>query len=185
MPVVVCDAGPMPKGAQSATIVTAMVNASEPWNSPMDGTLTQAGRMRYFFPLAALPVNLNPRKGQGNIMATIATSTPELIKLFNAVNAAREIDEIMPTQHLATFLAIAIEEGQTITEIGKKAGLLGSASSRAVNSLADYDYRKKVGLKLVEFRQSIENFSQKPVYLTDKGRRLADKMAAIIRGREK
>lgn len=106
-----------------------------------------------------------------------------LRRLARAIESARMVDSTMPVQTLAAFLVIAAEEGQTITAIGNKVGIPSSSATRNVSALSDWDWKKKVGLKLVEYRQDPMNLSVKNVFLTKKGQHLAEQMAVAIGGK--
>lgn len=93
-------------------------------------------------------------------------------KLFNALNLIRLVDATIPMQNFMALLAVAIEEGQNINEIGRKVGISQSSASRNLSSLSDWDWKKKEGLKLVEYRQDPMNLSVKNIYLTRKGQTL-------------
>lgn len=101
-------------------------------------------------------------------------------RLFKAVDTVRLLDATLPIQTFAALLAVAIEEGQSINTVGQKVGISQSAASRNLSSLSDWDWKKKEGLKLVEYRQDPMNLSIKTVYLTAKGRKLLDHIIASM-----
>jgi DNA-binding MarR family transcriptional regulator len=112
-------------------------------------------------------------------------SETTLRRLLSAVNTVRLIDAAMPIQTFAAFLVISIQEGQTINQVGDKIGLTQSSASRNVSALSDWDWRKKEGLKLVEYRQDPMNLSVKNIYLTGKGKQLMTHLVnAIQKGKE-
>jgi len=108
-----------------------------------------------------------------------------LVKLFKAVDAMRAIDASMPTQTFATLLAIALEEGQSINQIGTRIGISQSSASRNVSVLSDWDWKKKVGLKLVEYQQDRMNLSVKSIHLTKQGKQLVEHLIFIMKGADK
>lgn len=103
-------------------------------------------------------------------------------RLLNVVQCIRSVDPTMPIQGLAALLTIAIEEGQNINSVADKTAMAQSAASRNISSLTDWDWRKKPGLNLVEYRTDPMNLSQKTLYLTDKGRSLIQKIVAVKEG---
>jgi DNA-binding MarR family transcriptional regulator len=107
----------------------------------------------------------------------------KLRRLYKVVDAMRDVDAILPIQTFAAFLVVALEDGQSITAIGDKIGLSQSAASRNLSSLAEWDWRKKTGLKLVEYRQDRMNLSVKTCHLTPKGQKLVQSFVDILEGR--
>lgn len=97
-----------------------------------------------------------------------------LRRLFKSVDLVRLVDASLPIQTFAAFLAVGIEEGQSINSVGAKVGISQSSASRNLSSLSDWDWKKKEGLKLVEYRQDPMNLSVKNVHLTAKGRNLLE-----------
>lgn len=97
-----------------------------------------------------------------------------LKRLYQAVDVVRLVDATLPIQTFAAFVAVAMQQGQNISAIGEKVGISQSAASRNLSALSDWDYKKKVGLKLVEYRQDPMNLSIKTVHLTTKGQNLVD-----------
>ena len=113
-----------------------------------------------------------------------ATSFITLRKLQKAVDAMRLLDPTMPLQTLTAFLLIAFEEGQSITQIGNKIGISQSSTSRNISSLSSWSWKKTKGLELIEYRQDPMNLAVKNVYLTNKGKRLAEIMAGSLKENE-
>lgn len=105
-----------------------------------------------------------------------------LRRLYKCVETMRGVDAILPMQTFAAFLVVALDDGQSITAIGDKIGLSQSAASRNLSSLGDWDWRKKVGLKLVEYRQDRMNLSVKTCHLTPKGQKLVATLVEILEG---
>lgn len=110
-------------------------------------------------------------------------------QLARAVDAVRAIDAELPIQTLAMLIAVALEEGKTVHELGEKTGLAQSSASRNVAHLSDFSSFKdpktgkhRPGLKLVEYRQDTSNFSRKNVHLQHKGRKLIEHLVFILTG---
>lgn len=103
-------------------------------------------------------------------------------KLFKAIELFRTVDATIPAQTIACFLAIAQKEGENINSIAAKVDMPQSAASRNISSLTSWDWRKKPGLKLVEYREDPMNLAQKPLFLTDKGKNLIHKLADALGG---
>ena len=103
-----------------------------------------------------------------------------LRKLESFLSQVMVIDDAMPIQQLAVFLAIARREGLSIAELAKALGLGRSSASRNVAALGDLHWQKKPGLYLVEDRIDPMELRKKQIYLTPKGRRLLEQIEAIF-----
>lgn len=103
--------------------------------------------------------------------------------LLKAVETIRAVDATMPVQALAAFLAIAIYEGENVNSIATRVDMPQSSASRNISSLTAWDWRKKPGLKLVEYREDPMNLSQKTLYLTPKGKRLIETIQELLEKR--
>ena len=106
----------------------------------------------------------------------------QLRKLFLTVDAMRTVDASLPMQTFAAFLAVGLEEGLSINQIGVKIGIAQSSASRNVAALSAWDWKKKTGLKLVEYHQDPMNLSVKTVHLTKSGRQLIEHLILILGG---
>lgn len=104
----------------------------------------------------------------------------QLVRLMRVVDMMRMLDATLPIQTFSAFLVIATKEGQNVTEIGTRIGLGQSSASRNVSALTEWDWRKKVGLKLVEYRQDPMNLSIKTVWLTAKGKAMVEQITETL-----
>ncbi len=93
--------------------------------------------------------------------------------LLRAINVIRTIDETIPIQQVALFLEIAINEGQTLSELQARIGLASSSTSRGVYALSAHTIRGKQGLGLIDNPIDPNERRRKLHVLTAKGRRLA------------
>jgi DNA-binding MarR family transcriptional regulator len=103
-----------------------------------------------------------------------------LRRFLKAIEALRVLDATMQIQSVAALLAAAVEEGQTINEIGRKIDVTPSSASRNLSSLGELDWKKRPGLQLVEYRISPVNLSEKRVYLTSKGKKVIEQLVSIL-----
>jgi DNA-binding MarR family transcriptional regulator len=106
----------------------------------------------------------------------------DLTRLYLAVDAVRTVSASLPTQTFAALLAVALEEGLNINQIGVKIGIAQSSASRNIAALTAWDWKKRPGLKLVEYRQDPMNLSIKTVHLTKAGRQLIEHLILILGG---
>lgn len=107
----------------------------------------------------------------------------QLRRLYKVLDAMRAIDSTMPVQTFAAFLVVALDEGINVSKIGEKIGIAQSSASRNIATLSDWDYTKKTGLKLVEYRQDPMNLTTKTVHLSNKGSKLVNDMLAAMKGK--
>jgi DNA-binding MarR family transcriptional regulator len=112
---------------------------------------------------------------------TIMMVTETLVrKLEGFINQIRMLDDGMPVQTLACFLAIARREGRSIAEIAQEVGIAPSSASRNVSALAVWNWQKKPGLDIVETRVDPMELRKKQVFLNSKGRRLLAQIESIF-----
>jgi DNA-binding MarR family transcriptional regulator len=104
-------------------------------------------------------------------------------RLYKVVDAMRKVDSTLPMQTFAAFLVVALDEGMNVSQIGERVGIAQSSASRNVATLSDWDYTKKTGLKLVEYRTDPMNLSTKTVHLSNKGGKLVDEILTALKGR--
>ncbi len=103
-----------------------------------------------------------------------------LRRLYEAIGVIRFVSAEIPAQNIATFLAIAMNEGVNVATVGQKVGIASSSASRNVSMLSNWDWKKKKGLDLVEYRQDPQNLTTKQLFLTAKGRRLMEQLATTL-----
>ena len=85
-------------------------------------------------------------------MVAAQSTDTSIRKLFRAIEVFRSVDATIRSQTVACFLAIAIHEGENINSIAAKLDMPQSAASRNISILTSWDWQKKTGLKLVEYR---------------------------------
>jgi DNA-binding MarR family transcriptional regulator len=102
-------------------------------------------------------------------------------KLETFINQIRILDDGMPVQTLACFLAIARREGQSIVELSVALGIAQSSASRNVSALSQWNWKKKPGLDLVETVIDLMERRRKQVLLNAKGRRLLEQIQHMMK----
>lgn len=103
-----------------------------------------------------------------------------LTSLYRSIDTVRMIDANLPTQTFAALLSIAMKEGQSVKEVAEAIGIAQSSASRNISMLSNWDWKKKAGLCLVEYRQDPQNLTVKNIYLTVKGKRVIDQILHIL-----
>jgi DNA-binding MarR family transcriptional regulator len=103
------------------------------------------------------------------------------VRLLTAVECFRELRHTMPMQYILTFLMIALEEGLSVGDYAKKAGVSPSVMSRHVLDLG-MRQRNKIGegFGLLETRLNLENLREHSVHLTPKGVALFHRVARVL-----
>lgn len=86
----------------------------------------------------------------------------------------------MSGKQLNVFLAICINEGQTITDYSEATDNALITTSKYIKMFSVYQVGSEKGLGLIEYRFHPENGKMKCVYLTEKGRELADVLAGYL-----
>lgn len=108
----------------------------------------------------------------------------ELGRMFGAVGVLRAEWPEMPMQTAATFLAVATAKDETIlmTDLLTIVGLPQSTLSKNVAYLCEWRKHEVPGMNVVETFPDPMNRRQKLVRLTPKGRLIASKITAAIKG---
>lgn len=92
----------------------------------------------------------------------------EAIRLLKGI---RSIDAEMPIQQLHCLLLIAqVEEGLSLSDLAKKAGIGLATASRYVAALGKMNRHREEGLKLIESFENPMERRKKIIRLTHKGK---------------
>ncbi len=103
-----------------------------------------------------------------------------LTTLYRALDSLRTLQSDLPLQTVAALLAIAMKQGRSVKEIGDAVGIAPSSASRNIAMLSNWDWKKKKGLDLIEYRQDPQNLTTKNVHLTAKGKRVIEQIVNIF-----
>ena len=88
-----------------------------------------------------------------------------------------ELRGTIPLHCVTAFILVAEDEGLTIGEYARRAGVSLSVMSRHLQDIGDWRRDKKEhGLELVTTRANPMNLREKEVLITDKGRSVAHKL---------
>jgi DNA-binding MarR family transcriptional regulator len=101
-----------------------------------------------------------------------------LREIVTLVNNTPSVNITLHT--LETFLAVAEDEGLTVTEYARKLQTSLNTVSRQLLDLGIRNRKKEPGWNLVEPTRDPMNLRSKPYRLTPKGRALASKIADIM-----
>jgi DNA-binding MarR family transcriptional regulator len=86
----------------------------------------------------------------------------------------------MPIHTVTAFLQVALDEGSSVIDYARKAGVAQSVMSRHLLDLREIHRTGSEGLGLIEARPSLEELRRFEVYLSDKGRALAHQIARSL-----
>lgn len=103
-----------------------------------------------------------------------------LTRLKRAIDIVRTLDANLPTQAIAALLAIAQKEGRSVKDISDAIGIAPSSGSRNISMLSDWDWKKRTGLALVEYRIDRMTMTTKNVHLTQKGKLVIEQLVHVL-----
>mgnify|MGYP004448671141 CR=1 FL=1 len=95
------------------------------------------------------------------------------------LKAFRELGRDMPIQMAVVFLNVANAEGISMTELYKSSGISQASCSRNVAALSKLHRLDKPGLDLVFTKEDPQERRRKIVFLTPKGKLLAEKISKL------
>lgn len=91
------------------------------------------------------------------------------------------IDPLVPSQVIAAFNAVAMNEGITLTELANILGTNVSTASRQLLDLGERNRKMEQGYMLVDRKQDPNNLRVNRYTLTPKGRLLFQEIASIMK----
>lgn len=92
----------------------------------------------------------------------------------------KKLDPDMPLSLAHTFIAVALKEGQTVSELANFCGFSPSNASRNLGRLGEIDRNHNAGHGLVELVENPQNRSSKQARLTVKGKRVSASIMGIM-----
>jgi DNA-binding MarR family transcriptional regulator len=107
-----------------------------------------------------------------------ADDKPVLKSALTALEPFKNLNSTMPLQYVTAFILIALDEGQSVTEYAKRAGVAPSVMTRHLADLGDVNRYHEAGFGLVEQETDLADRRYKKVRLSHKGKGVA---AQIIR----
>lgn len=103
-----------------------------------------------------------------------------MMRVFRTVEEFRKMNPDMQIQAVATFALVALQPGITIKELRERTGTVQSTCSRNVALLSEGYHNGKAGYGLVEAQPDPYDSRRKVVFLTAKGKRVAETLNAIF-----
>ena len=104
-----------------------------------------------------------------------------------SINKAIKLTELfqmenneMPLMQQRIFLQCCLNEGESVSSIQQKAGQSEAAGSRNLRALSARLSPTRKGYDLVKYINDPNDIRRKNVYLTAKGKKLADKVCEVL-----
>jgi DNA-binding MarR family transcriptional regulator len=102
------------------------------------------------------------------VFGITAMDLNEALRLFSGI---RQIDPEMPLQQAHCFLLIAeADEGLSLSDLAKKAGIGLATASRYVGALGKINRHREAGLQIIESFEDPMERRKKIIRLTSKGK---------------
>lgn len=115
-------------------------------------------------------------------MPTTEEEEAGIKRLERALRQVRTaIDPTVPTQLVQAFLAVGLNEGQTLTDLAELLGTNISTASRQLLDLGERNRKMEPGYGLVDRKVDPMNLRVNRYTLTPKGRLLIRELAAIMK----
>jgi DNA-binding MarR family transcriptional regulator len=95
-----------------------------------------------------------------------------LASFLKALKPFRTLRETMPLQYVLSFLLVAMDENQNVTEYAKRAGISQSLMTRHLADLSMVNRYHEEGFGLVEGYDDIMDRRNRLIRLTAKGQRI-------------
>ena len=102
------------------------------------------------------------------------------IKMRQAVELFFELNTTMPLQYVTAFLAVAGNEGLTVTEYAKKLGISPSLMTRHMADIGERNRYHEPGYGLVEAYGEAKDRRTKRSRLTAKGQHLVGRLSDAL-----
>jgi DNA-binding MarR family transcriptional regulator len=104
------------------------------------------------------------------------------LRAYNeALKPFHKLRDTMPLQYVSTFLLIAADEHQNVTEYAKRSKISQSLMSRHVADLGAVNRYHKKGFGLVELYEDVMDRRNKLVRLTAKGKDIVGEMCEAFK----
>ncbi len=100
------------------------------------------------------------------------------------MDAFRAIRRIMPLQEAYAFLFVALEEGCSVSEYAKRAGVTQAVMTRILFALSSRGRRRSPGYGLVQQAADPQDSRRTQTFLTAKGKALRHEIVRLIHQHE-
>jgi DNA-binding MarR family transcriptional regulator len=101
------------------------------------------------------------------------------------MEAFRAVRRLMPLQHAYAFLLVALEEGRSVSEYAKRAGVTQAVMTRILFALSSHNQGRGPGYDLVQQAADPEDARRHQTFLTVKGRALRNRASDALGSRSR
>lgn len=103
-----------------------------------------------------------------------------LWKFAQCLEEMRKLDPEIQAQTISCFLMVVIHPGITMKDIGERVGISQASTSRNIAALSKVHRLNRPGHDLVVATEDPVERRRKVVYLTDKGKRVAESLRVLM-----
>lgn len=119
--------------------------------------------------------------GASRKFAVVEEEKIALHKCLLFIEAFRAIHRIMPLQHAYVFLFVALEEGRSVSEYAKRAGITQAVMTRILFALGSRHRGRRSAFGLVQQSIDPEDLRKHQTFLTANGKALRRVLVRLIR----
>lgn len=106
----------------------------------------------------------------------------ELQAFLNGLEVFLDISKTIPLTYLRSFLLVALDEGESVTTYGNRAGLPQPVMSRHLLDLGERNRHKEPGFGLVQSKNDPMELRRSIVSLSNTGAALARRLGRVLKG---
>lgn len=103
-----------------------------------------------------------------------------LWKFVKCLEEMRKLDPEIQAQTISCFVTVAMHPGITMKDLGERVGISQASTSRNIAALSKVHRLNRPGHDLVTATEDPVERRRKVVYLTDKGKRVAESLKDIM-----
>lgn len=109
----------------------------------------------------------------------------QLSALMSSLEPFRELKATMPLQYVTSFLLVALDEGQSVTEYARRAGVAQSVMTRHLLDLGESNRYREEGFGLIDSRPDPLDRRAHLAVLSQKGKGFVGKLVRALEARSK
>ena len=98
----------------------------------------------------------------------------QIIRLFQSMKVFKLLNDRMPLQYVLSFLAVATNEGQSVTHYAAQLGVNQTTMSRHLLDIGPSNRRHEDGYGLIDFRVDPLERRKHQYFLTHKGQQFIE-----------
>jgi len=132
---------------------------------------------RNVFGCLSAPIMLhNPSQSEDGIMKPkLETEDREALqRVFRSLKVFKLLNDRMPLQYVLSFMAVAIDEGKSVSEYAKVLGVNNTTMSRHLLDIGPFNRNHEEGYGLIDYRADPLERRRHQYFLTSKGKQYVD-----------